>query len=184
MKNPKKFAELSPDQQEVAALAALGAVSPREAMAAARFAILEMEEAAALLAAAVPPVPPSPPVRERLLKRVAAFEHIRPIADVRRDENTWIHSGMPGVDVKMLFKEAGLGRTTYLVRMEPGARLPRHHHGDIEQCLVLEGDIRWGDIVYEKGDFVAMGKDTHHPEIYSVRGNLLLLISGHNDFAR
>jgi hypothetical protein len=172
-----------PDEQlETAALAALGFLPPREAMAAPRRAIMDMQEAAALLAEAVPPVVPAPHVRERLLGRIAAFEQLRPIADVRRDEDTWIHSGMPGVDIKTLFQEPAIGRSTYLVRMQPGARLPGHRHGDIEQCLVLEGDIRWGDLAYEKGDFVVMDKGTEHPEIYTVHGNVLLLIAGHNEF--
>jgi len=182
MSNPKHMAQLTGEQQDAAALAALGALPPREAMAAPRNAIAQMEEAAALLAESVTPVAPAAAARERLLGRVAAFEDARPLADVRRDENTWTSSGVPGVDIKTLFIEPALGRSTYLVRMESGAHFPGHHHGDIEQCLVLEGDIRWGDLAYEKGDFVAMAKDTDHPEIYTVSGNLLLLIAGQNEF--
>jgi anti-sigma factor ChrR (cupin superfamily) len=125
---------------------------------------------------------PSGSVKQRLMARVAAFEQLKPVADIRRDEDTWKNSGVPGVDIKTLFREPALGRSTYLVRMEPGAVLPGHRHGDVEQCLVIEGDIRWGEMVYEKGDFVAMGKDTEHPELRTVGGNVLLLIAGHNEF--
>jgi hypothetical protein len=173
---------MTDEQAEIAALAALGFLPPREAITAPRRAIVQMQEAAALLAEAVPPVAPAPLLRDRLLTRIAAFEQLRPIADVRRDEDTWIHSGMPGIDIKTLFQEPAISRSTYLVRMQPGARLPGHRHGDIEQCLVLEGDIRWGDLAYEKGDFVVMDKGTEHPEIYTVHGNVLLLIAGHNEF--
>jgi len=182
MTSPKHLAELPEEQQEAAALAALGASPPREAMATPRRAIGQMEEAAALLAESIEIVAPPPDLRQRLLARVAAFEQLKPVADVRADENTWVRSGMPGVDIKTLFQEPESGRTTYLIRMEPGAKLPAHKHGDVEQCLVLEGDIRWGDIVYRKGDFMAMGKDTEHPEIYTVDGNLMLLIAGHTEF--
>src|SRR5215467_3375648 len=105
MSNPKTLAALTEEQQENAALAALGFLSPREAMAAPRFAIAHMSEAAALLAESVPPVAPAPSVRDRLLSRVAGFEQLKPVADIRRDENTWIHSGLPGVDIKTLFRE-------------------------------------------------------------------------------
>jgi anti-sigma factor ChrR (cupin superfamily) len=182
MNGPKHLAELTEEQQETAALAALGVLPPREAMAAPRRAIGQMEEAAALLAESIEIVTPPAGLRDRLLGRIAAFEQLKPVADVRADENTWVRSGMPGVDIKTLFKEPGLGRTTYLVRMAPGARLPAHKHGDIEQCLMIEGDIWWGDIAYRKGDFMAMGKDSEHPEVYTVGGNVMLLIAGHNEF--
>jgi len=182
MNNSKKGASLTVEQQENAALAALGFLSPREAMAAPRVAIAQMSEAAALLAETVAPVAPPPALKGRLLSIVADFELLKPVADVRRDENTWVHTGMPGIDIKPLFKEASTGRNTYLVRMEPGARMAPHHHGDIEQCLVVKGDIRWGNLVFEEGDFMVMGKDTAHPEVHTVNGVIMLIISGHNEF--
>jgi anti-sigma factor ChrR (cupin superfamily) len=66
--------------------------------------------------------------------------------------------------------------------MQPGASLPAHRHHDDEQCLVLRGDIRWRELVYEEGDFIVMGRDTEHPEVSSLNGNLLLLVAGHNDY--
>ena len=47
---------------------------------------------------------------------------------------------------------------------------------------MIEGDIRWGELVYEKGDFVVMGKSTTHPEIRTETGNVLLIIAGRNEF--
>jgi anti-sigma factor ChrR (cupin superfamily) len=182
MNHSKKGAPLTVEQQESAALAALGFLSPGEAMATPRMAIVHMSEAAALLAESVAPMAPAPSLKGRLLSRVADFELLKPVADVRRDENTWVHSGMPGIDIKPLFKESATGRNTYLVRMEPGARMAPHHHGDIEQCLVVKGDVRWGSLVFEEGDFMVMGKDTAHPEVHTVNGVIMLIISGHNEF--
>jgi anti-sigma factor ChrR (cupin superfamily) len=183
MSDPKESA-VTEEQQQDAALAALGLLSSRDAKAVPRRAIAEMTEAATLLAAAVAPQSPPPAVKTRLLSRVAAFEALRPVADVRQGEGDWRYAGLPGVEMKQLFHEAGTGRSTFLLRMEAGARLPAHHHGDLEQCLVLKGDIRWGDLVYEEGDFMVMGKDTAHPELHTINGNLLLLISGHNEYER
>ena len=182
MSNSEKANPMTVEQQESPALAALGFLSPREAMAAPRLAIARMSEAAALLAESVAPVAPAPSLKGRLLARVADFQLLKPVADVRRDEDNWVHSGMPGIDIKQLFKEASTGRNTYLVRMEPGARMAPHHHGDIEQCLVVKGDIRWGNLVFEEGDFMVMGKDTAHPEVHTVNGVIMLIISGHNEF--
>jgi anti-sigma factor ChrR (cupin superfamily) len=170
------------EQQETAALAALDLASPAEAAAVPRQLVAEMREAAWLLAESLAPVPPTPALKTRLLARVAQFEQLKPLADVRRNEDHWVNGGMPGVEIKQLFLEAETGRSTYLLRMQPGVRIPAHFHHDTEQCLVLKGDIGWGDLVYEEGDFIVMGKGTKHPEIRTVHGNLLLLMSGRNDF--
>jgi anti-sigma factor ChrR (cupin superfamily) len=130
------------------------------------------------------PVPAAPELKLRLMARVADFETLKPIADVRPHDGSWRPAGAPGVEVKVLFQDKGTGRTTMLVRMQPGAKLPAHRHGDDEQCLVLQGDVRWRDLVYEEGDFVVMGSGSDHPEVHSLNGNLLLLIAGHNEYQR
>jgi anti-sigma factor ChrR (cupin superfamily) len=182
MSHPNNPSPPTVEQQELAALAALDLASPTEAAAAPKSMVKELREAAWQVAEALEPVAPAPALKGRLMTRVAQFEQLKPVAEVRRNEEYWVNSGVPGVDIKQLFQEAETGRSTYLVRMEPGKRLPAHYHHDAEQCLVLKGDIAWGDIAYEEGDFVVMGKGTHHPEIHTVNGNLLLLISGHNEF--
>ena len=173
-----------PEAMEQAALAALGMLSTDEAATAPKPLVAEMSEALALMGEGVKPVAPPPSAKNRLMARISAWETLKPISDVRRNEANWIPGGAPGVDIKPLFRDKSTGRNTVLVRMQPGARLPAHHHGDDEQCLVLEGDVRWGDLVYEKGDFIVMGKDSNHPEIHSVHGNLLLIMAGHNEFLR
>ncbi len=182
MSIPKKYAAPTVEQQETAALAALDLASPTEAATVPRQLVSEMRDAAWLLTETLAPVPPAPALKARLLARVAQFEQLKPLADVRRNEDIWVSAGMPGVDMKQLFLEAETGRSTYLLRMQPGVRIPAHFHHDTEQCLVLKGDIGWGDLVYEEGDFIVMGKGTRHPEIHTVHGNLLLLMSGRNDF--
>jgi anti-sigma factor ChrR (cupin superfamily) len=138
--------------------------------------------AAVLVAEAPGPVAPAPGLKARLMSRVAAYESVKPIADVRRNESAWLPYGAPGVDVKRLFKDDATGRTTVLLRMAPGSRLPAHHHHDVEQCLVVKGDVCFGDLVYEEGDFVVMGEGSDHPEIHSVHGNVLLLVAGRTEF--
>jgi len=170
------------DREEIAALAALGMLKPAEAAQASRTEVRKLEEAVASLAEVVQPVAPPPGLKDRLLQRVEAYEQLRPLADVRRNEGGW-QSAFPGVDVRTLFRDRATGQSTVLLRMEPGATIPPHSHGAAEQCLVLEGDIRWGAIAYEAGDFVVMAKDSVHPEVRSDHGNLLLIISGHNEYA-
>ena len=182
MSIPKNPAAATVEQQESAAMAALDLASPSEAASVPKHLVADMREAAWLLAESLTPVAPAPTVKNRLLSRVAQFEQLKPLADVRRNEEHWVNAGMPGVDIKTLFQEGESGRSTYLLRMQPGVSLPAHFHHDTEQCLVLKGDIGWGDLVYEEGDFIVMGKHTKHPEIRTINGNLLLLISGRTDF--
>ena len=184
MSIPKNPAAATVEQQERAAMAALDLATPSEAASVPQDLVADMRQAAWLLAESLTPVPPGPALKSRLLSRVAQFEQLKPLADVRRNEEHWVGAGMPGVDIKQLFREDESGRSTYLLRMQPGVSLPAHFHHDTEQCLVLKGDIGWGDLVYEEGDFIVMGKDTKHPEIRTINGNLLLLISGRTEFDR
>jgi anti-sigma factor ChrR (cupin superfamily) len=142
----------------------------------------EVLPAAVLVAEAAAPIAPSAGLKARLMSRIAAYETVKPMADVRQNEAVWLPFGAPGVDVKPLFTDDLTGRTTVLLRMAAGSRLPPHHHHDVEQCLVLKGDVRFGDLVYEEGDFVVMGSHTDHPEIHSVNGTLLLLVAGRTEF--
>jgi anti-sigma factor ChrR (cupin superfamily) len=169
------------EQQEAAALAALGLATDHPAQVPPDL-IRAFQEAAALIAESVAPVAPPASLRDRLLNRVSDYETLKPIADVRPYDGAWVTAGAPGVDMKVLFRDTALGRTTMLVRMQPGAALPAHRHHDDEQCLVVKGDVRWRDIVYEEGDFVVMGRDSDHPEIHTVKGNLLLIIAGRNEY--
>ena len=182
MSIPKQHATATIEQQETAALAALDLASPSEAASVPRELAAEMREAAWLLAESLTPMAPAPSLKSRVLARVAQFEQLKPLADVRRNDDHWVSAGLPGIETKPLFQEDATGRSTYLVRMQPGVRVPAHYHHDAEQCLVLKGDICWGDLAYEEGDFVVMGKGTRHPETHTVNGNLLLFMSGRLEF--
>lgn len=53
--------------------------------------------------------------------------------------------------------------------------IPRMHYDD-EQCLVLQGAVRWGESRYLQGDFVATRAGVVHQTLK------LPIISGHNEF--
>jgi anti-sigma factor ChrR (cupin superfamily) len=171
-----------PDQQDSAVLTALGLASPDEAASAPEELVTGLREAARVLAEGVAPVPPSPALKDRLMSRVAQFEQLKPAADVRRNEEDWVATGVPGVAIKPLFTDRSKRTSTLLMRMDPGVSYPAHNHHGAEQCMVLKGDVRWGDLVYEEGDFLVMGQGSHHPEIHTVHGNILLLVSGGLEF--
>ena len=178
MSAQRKGNAFTPGQQGSAALAALGLAGPDEVASVPRELVAELRHAASLIAESVVPVPPAPALKSRLLSHVAQFEQLKPVADVRRNEENWVATGIPGVAVRQLFTDSSTRTQTMLLRMDPGVSYPAHNHHGAEQCLVLKGDVRWGDLVYEEGDFLVMGQGSHHPEIHTVHGNLLLLVSG------
>ncbi len=80
---------------------------------------------------------------------------------VRQDEGEWVEY-RPGVRKKRLYFDAVTRNEAFLLEMDPGAELPPHSHSDTEDCLVIAGDVRIGDLVLHAGDFhAAMGGSTH-----------------------
>lgn len=179
--------------RDLAAWDALGLLSEEEArelaeaFSGADSSALEAEliayrETAAALACELTPAPPSSGVFDRIVKRIEREDAVRPVVEVLAGQGEWKDIGFPGIAVKMLFRDKEARTNTMLLRMEPGARLPSHHHHDTEQCWILEGDVRWEGLVYKAGDFVVAGKGSLHPALTSERGALLLLVAGRSEF--
>ncbi|MBY0508059.1 MAG: cupin domain-containing protein [Bryobacteraceae bacterium] len=182
MSDPKAIPLTDEQLAEQASLAALDFLSPGELALLPRHVVDQYREAAALLAVPVAPVAPPPQLRDRLMRRVADYQELQPASEVRTFDGGWRATGLPGIDFKPLYHDRKTGMFTQLVRMEPGARYPRHQHFDDEQCLVLKGDVRWGEAQYLEGDFVTTRAGIVHPTLETRQGNLLLIISGHNEF--
>jgi quercetin dioxygenase-like cupin family protein len=126
------------------------------------------------LAAAFAPVPPPPPLRQRLLDRLAAA----PVAELRAGEGEWIPLDAPGVAWRLLYRDPATRQRTGQLRLAPGAVLPAHPHRTNEQCLILEGAVTWDGVTYRAGDFVVMPAGGHHPPAESAEGALVLVIGG------
>lgn len=80
---------------------------------------------------------------------------------------------LPKVAIKVLRREAGI--QTYLLRLEPGGVLLPHEHTEDEECMVLEGEVRIGDVVASQGDYHLAPKGADHGTIVSDQGALLFL---------
>jgi len=130
---------------------------------------------------AITAVAPPPDLRARLMSRVAQAAAGAPVVEIRAGQGRWRPSGMPGVQMQMLYHEAETGRSTLLFQLEAGAFLPAHKHGAAEQCLVLAGDFFWEGYEYGPGDFVVLGVDTVHPRVGTRQGATVLIVAGHNE---
>jgi len=96
---------------------------------------------------------------------------------LRAGEGKWRPTDDAGVTFKLLYADRERGTMTTLVRMEPGSRIRSHRHLGVEQCLVLEGDVRSGAIGMTAGDFNCSMPGSVHEELVSDGGALLMLVS-------
>ena len=129
---------------------------------------------------------PPPKLRRRLLAeagRVPSTPASLPqgVLIARSAEVPW-RPMFDGVAVKLLHTDRIRRYSTSLVRMDPGARLPRHRHDDVEELYILSGDLRVSGEVVRAGDYCRAYPDTVHEESFSETGCLFLLMaSQHNE---
>ena len=146
------------------------------------------ERTAALLPLGLPPRKPHPRVREQLLARIRTDSKERPrvglpagLHVVRANQGTWERTGADDVSFKQLFYDQTQETMTMLVRIKPGTNYSRHRHAGIEHCLVLEGDLRIGDLVFQAGDYQANDAKSNHGVSSTEHGCLLLLVASTHD---
>jgi len=95
---------------------------------------------------------------------------------VRAGEGQWLPTGDAGVSFKLLYTDRERGTFTTLVRMDAGASIPPHRHLGVEQCLVIEGDLRAGGVEMSAGDFNCSLPGSVHEEIATTGGALFLIV--------
>ena len=88
----------------------------------------------------------------------------------------WIEIS-PGVERQILFEDHASRRRSMLFRLAAGAVYASHpHHASYEECLVIAGDIEFGAMRLEAGDFHVASTEAAHPAALS-RGGCLQHIS-------
>ncbi|HVF45616.1 MAG TPA: cupin domain-containing protein [Pyrinomonadaceae bacterium] len=95
---------------------------------------------------------------------------------VRAGEGQWLPTGDAGVSFKLLYTDRERGTFTTLVRMDAGASIRAHRHLGVEQCLVIEGDLRAGNVEMGAGDFNCSLPGSVHEEISTTGGALFLIV--------
>ncbi len=128
------------------------------------------------LVLAGPEVEPPAGLRERVLAGTRG-ESYTVLAEA---EQAWLPAGVPGVELCQLWLDSANERQTILIRMAAGAALPHHEHGGTEECYVVRGDLRDGDLLLQAGDYIRFERGTHH-SISSKAGCLLLVNSSLHD---
>ena len=112
-------------------------------------------------------------MRARVLARVAAEPPPQTIT-LRSPQGRWLPV-VEGVSVKILRQDREARNMTYLLKMEPGSRLPAHDHAQDEECLVVEGELWMGDHVVRAGDWHIAKAGSHHVDFRTKTGCMVLI---------
>jgi len=155
------------------------------------------------LAELAPRVEPPPELRARLLERTAheasagrrtatapAIQTWKQWAGnapagglpyVPASLGAWEPTAIAGIAVRKLHVDREHDRATMLIRMDAGTSYPGHRHGGVEECYVLEGDLRVGEILMRAGDYQRVETGSEHPVQATESGCLLFIVSSLRD---
>ena len=133
-----------------------------------------------IVAESIDPIAPPPELRRRIIDAIRELPQNS--RTVRSDEGRWRILPFPGVKLKTLSVDEKRGTATVLISLDPGSRLPAHdHHGD-EESFVVSGSCRIGSIHLRQGDFHRAGEGSHHGDVVSDEGCVLLLVVDAEDY--
>jgi hypothetical protein len=151
----------TPDEQERAALFAVGALPPAEADPFDFATAAEFTPAVAALAADVPPCDPPVGLKATLLSKLddpraadkAAARAFTGIDFAFDDPIAYKPTPFPGITMRLLTLDRDRNRFSALFRIAPGASYPSHPHDGPEECVVLSGEVRVGGVRLRAGDY-------------------------------
>lgn len=146
-------------------------------------ALREYEEGLLALAHSIPEVQPPGALKVEILlmlpvQKQADATTSQPPAGITfrlHAQDIFRPTSYPGISIRLLHLNHQARRFTALLKMEPGARYPDHHHDSEEECLVLEGSLMVGDHRMEAGDYQFCEAHSDHVEQWSETGALLYL---------
>jgi anti-sigma factor ChrR (cupin superfamily) len=188
---------ISEQQQELASLYALGALSPAEQQAFEAELRLnselqaltgELQSAIAVVAAATPPVVLPAGLKDKVLQRIDQIEASDGVGQespksrlglsfaFAAGESGWKQLPIPGASIKLLSLDRDRGYAVLMGKLEPGTRYPAHLNAGPEDFYILTGDLVVGDRKLVAGDFHHADAGSHHEENYSVEGCTLIAV--------
>lgn len=146
----------------------------------------ELREASTQLALLAPPVAPPAALRQQLLERIKQLPQRSEVERITlapglfllfSERMVWQETAIPGVKVKSLHVDPVRRYATSLVKMEPGAVYPAHHHQDIEELFMLDGDVIVSGHKIQSGDYCRAEPGTTHESIRTVGGCIFMAMA-------
>jgi quercetin dioxygenase-like cupin family protein len=115
-------------------------------------------------------------LRTRILIEVAQGEAglLPGFKTIRAQEGEWFEA-LPGVHIKILHREGDSGLLSYLARLEPGFEMPGHFHPFDEECIMLEGELWFGDLKLREGDYHFAARGVYHGRLRTETGAMAFL---------
>jgi quercetin dioxygenase-like cupin family protein len=114
---------------------------------------------------------------ERLSEASNAAGSQEGLVFVRASECVWRDGPTDGVAMKPIFSDPARQAYTSLVRMRPGAILPRHRHLTTGQVYMIDGDGHVAGHVLGPGDYYQTPAGSVHEVSYTEGGCTFLLIA-------
>jgi anti-sigma factor ChrR (cupin superfamily) len=193
---------ITEQQQEQAALCALGALDPEEQRSFAaqarsnpelRQLLASMQQALDKIMLAGPASTPPPALKAKVLARIQsqAPSLSTPVQPVQQQSAParpglrflagsetagWKELPIRGAWIKLLSFEPSRGYAVLLGKLEPGVRYPAHANAGPEDFYILTGDLQVGEKTLRAGDFHHADAGSLHGENYSVQGCTLLAV--------
>ncbi len=141
------------------------------------------------LAHALPPESPRGFLRTRVLECIATAADQTHWTSLSKDglhfarpqRLPWLELPGLGVEMKLLSHDAERAINTQLVRMNPGAVVPKHRHGGEEEIFVLEGDLLVSGVVMHSGDYCRSEIGSLHEGITTQNGCVFISKTSVND---
>lgn len=93
----------------------------------------------------------------------------------------WQATAVAGIEMRRLFVDPATKRVTLLARMAAGTAYPAHEHVGPEECFVLQGDLRVGNVHMREGDYQHAETGSRHGLQSTDEGCLLLIVSSTED---
>lgn len=139
--------------------------------------VAKLYDVALLVAAAAEPHDPPAGAKDRLLATIKIPGNYTVTA-----KQAWGDSGVAGIAAKVLAVDRSRGLVTMLLKGAHGAVYPSHRHTTPEECYVVRGSIRIGELVLQAGDFHHADPDSDHDEIHVLADAEVLLVAGIEDY--
>lgn len=118
-------------------------------------------------------------IRQRILNQIenepAAEQNL--LFTLHQNEGNWIQIA-PKLMKKQLNVDLEKGTESYLLKAEPGAEIPAHHHEHDEIAIILEGSVHFEDLQLNVGDYHVARKGSTHTHVTCPVGALVYLQAG------
>lgn len=164
---------LDADEQRDLALR-VAALSPEDQALVGR-----LYDAAIAVAASADPVSPPAHVRERVLAAARTPGRYTLRAD---DTGDWFDTPFAGIRGRVLAVDRTTQMATLVLRAQPGAVYPSHHHHGAEECYVIRGSILIDGQRLQAGDFHHADSGSDHGEITTLEGAEVIIVGAIEDY--